>query len=130
MPEITAPAKVLVTGSSGFIAIWVVKYLLDCGFSVRGAVRSEDKGKHLLDTFKDAVSKGMFELAIVPDMCASGAFDEAVKGVTAIEHTASPVHASADDPNGPSLIIWTREIYDQLLKYIKHYIPQRLLYPR
>ncbi|PAV17623.1 D-lactaldehyde dehydrogenase [Pyrrhoderma noxium] len=99
MPEITAPAKVLVTGSSSFIAIWVVRYLLECGFSVRGAVRSEDKGKHLLDTFKDAVSKGMFELAIVPDMCAPGAFDEAVKGVTAIEHTASPVHANADDPN-------------------------------
>ena len=105
MPEITAPAKVLVTGSSGFIAIWVVKYLLDCGFSVRGAVRSEDKGKHLLDTFKDAVSKGMFELAVVPDMCAPGAFDEAVKGVPAIENNASPVQASADDTNGQSIII-------------------------
>lgn len=28
-----------------------------------------------------------------------GAFDEAVKGVDAIEHTASPVHLNADDPD-------------------------------
>lgn len=29
-----------------------------------------------------------------------GAFDEAVKGVTAIEHTASPYHYDAEDPAG------------------------------
>jgi hypothetical protein len=29
-----------------------------------------------------------------------GAFDEAVKGVDAIEHTASPYHFDADDPEG------------------------------
>jgi hypothetical protein len=29
-----------------------------------------------------------------------GAFDEAVKGVDAIEHTASPFHMNADDPDG------------------------------
>jgi hypothetical protein len=31
-----------------------------------------------------------------------GAFDEAVKGVDAIEHTASPFHLKADDPDGAS----------------------------
>lgn len=29
-----------------------------------------------------------------------GAFDEAVKGVDAIEHTASPFHANAKEPEG------------------------------
>lgn len=29
-----------------------------------------------------------------------GAFDEAVKGVHAIEHTASPVNLDVDDPQG------------------------------
>lgn len=29
-----------------------------------------------------------------------GAFDETVKGVDAIAHTASPFHFNADDPNG------------------------------
>jgi hypothetical protein len=33
-------------------------------------------------------------------MAQVGAFDEAVVGVDAIEHTASPVHTRADDPQG------------------------------
>ena len=33
-----------------------------------------------------------------------GAFDEAVKGVDAIEHTASPFHFKSDDPNGVWLV--------------------------
>lgn len=36
MPTVSAPAKVLVTGASGFIAVWVVKTLLDQGYSVVG----------------------------------------------------------------------------------------------
>jgi hypothetical protein len=34
------------------------------------------------------------------DYSQEGAFDEAVKGVDAIEHTASPAHFKADDPEG------------------------------
>jgi nucleoside-diphosphate-sugar epimerase len=36
MPAVPAYAKVLVTGASGFIAIWVVKILLERGYSVVG----------------------------------------------------------------------------------------------
>lgn len=31
-------------------------------------------------------------------LCQDGAFDEAVKGVDAVAHTASPFHMQADDP--------------------------------
>ncbi|KAF7358139.1 D-lactaldehyde dehydrogenase [Mycena venus] len=41
-----------------------------------------------------------FELAIVPDINKEGTFDEAVKGVDAIAHTALPYHFQADDPDG------------------------------
>lgn len=34
MPYVPAPAKVLVTGSSGLIGAWIVKVLLDRGYSV------------------------------------------------------------------------------------------------
>ena len=51
MPAITS-GKVLVTGASGYIAVWVVKVLLDRGFSVRGTVRSESKGQVLKEVFK------------------------------------------------------------------------------
>ncbi|KAI0674146.1 NAD(P)-binding protein [Trametes maxima] len=96
MPAITS-GKVLVTGANGYIAVWVVKTLLEQGFAVRGTVRSESKATHLRELFKSYGSK--FEIGIVEDITKEGAFDEAVKGVDAIEHTASPFHFKADDPN-------------------------------
>ncbi|THH04102.1 hypothetical protein EW145_g5769 [Phellinidium pouzarii] len=98
MPAISAPAKVLVSGANGFIAVWVVKDLLDQGYAVRGTVRVASKGTHLLNLFKKEEENGMFELVVVPDITASGAFDDAVKGVDAIAHTASPFHFNADEP--------------------------------
>ncbi|KAJ7034205.1 D-lactaldehyde dehydrogenase [Mycena alexandri] len=95
MPTISS-GKVLVSGANGYVAVWVVRTLLEEGYSVRGAVRSPDKGKHLTELFASYGDK--FELAIVPDITKEGAFDEAVKGVDAIEHTASPYHFQADDP--------------------------------
>jgi nucleoside-diphosphate-sugar epimerase len=59
-------AKVLVTGANGYIAIWVVKTLLEQGYAVRGTVRSSEKGNHLLSMFKKYGDK--FELAVVEDI--------------------------------------------------------------
>ncbi|KAJ7846608.1 D-lactaldehyde dehydrogenase [Mycena olivaceomarginata] len=66
------------------------------GFSVRGVVRSADKGKHLTQLFTSYGEK--FEIVVVPDITVEGAFDEAVKGVDAIQHATSPFHFQADDP--------------------------------
>ncbi|KIP01586.1 hypothetical protein PHLGIDRAFT_131196 [Phlebiopsis gigantea 11061_1 CR5-6] len=95
MPAVTQ-GKVLVSGANGYIALWVVQSLLDHGFSVRGTVRSESKVAHLKETFKDHGDK--LEVVVVPDITKEGAFDEAVKGVDAIAHTASPFHFNAKDP--------------------------------
>nr|GAT52696.1 D-lactaldehyde dehydrogenase [Mycena chlorophos] len=95
MPAIST-GKVLVSGANGYVAAWVVRALLEAGFSVRGAVRSQEKGAHLAKMFASYGDK--FELAVVPDIMKEGAFDEAVKGVDAIEHTASPFHFHSDDP--------------------------------
>ncbi|KZT73629.1 NAD(P)-binding protein [Daedalea quercina L-15889] len=89
--------KVLVTGANGFIAMWVVKALLDQGYLVRGTVRSPSKAKHVREVFSCYGDK--FEAVIVEDITKPGAFDEYVKDVDAIEHTASPFHAKADDPD-------------------------------
>ncbi|CAE6401041.1 unnamed protein product [Rhizoctonia solani] len=96
MTAIKAPATVLVTGASGFIAVWVVKTFLEAGYSVRGTVRSTPKGDYLVDLFKSYGDK--FQYVIVEDIAKEGAFDEAVKGVDAVAHTASPFHFQADDP--------------------------------
>ncbi|KAL5483279.1 hypothetical protein ACEPAI_8509 [Sanghuangporus weigelae] len=99
MPAISTPAKVLVTGANGFIAAWIVRALLEDGFSVRGTVREESKSTFLRNLFKDDVEKGNLEFVVVPNMADTGAFDDAVKGVNTIVHPASPVHLHADDPN-------------------------------
>lgn len=65
MPAITS-GKVLVSGANGYIAVWIVKFLLAQGFSVRGTVRSEAKTKHLKELFKSYGDK--LELVIVEDI--------------------------------------------------------------
>ncbi|KAG8959164.1 methylglyoxal reductase (NADPH-dependent) gre2 [Tulasnella sp. 419] len=97
MPALTPPAKILVTGASGFIAVWVAKSLLQRGFTVRGTVRSKGKGEYLRNALSEFGDK--FEYVIVEDIAKSGAFDEAVKDVDGVAHTASPVTSNADDPD-------------------------------
>ncbi|GJE86730.1 aldehyde reductase [Phanerochaete sordida] len=116
MPAV-AQGKVLVTGANGYIAVWVVKTLLDQGYSVRGTVRRESAIPHLKETFKEYADK--LELIVVPDITKDGAFDEAVKGVDAIEHTASPFHMNAKEPD--ELIIpavrGTRSVLQSALQF-------------
>ena len=72
-----------------------VKDLLENGYKVRGTVRSEEKGDYLAKLFEGQP----FEYVIVEDIGTDGAFDEAVKGIDAVAHTASPFHMNAKDPN-------------------------------
>ncbi|WOO83831.1 Ketoreductase azaE [Vanrija pseudolonga] len=97
MPAIQKGDLVLVSGASGYIATQTVKDLLDAGYPVRGTVRSADKGEFLKDLFKDSAVP--FDYVIVKDIAEPGAFDEAVKGVVGVAHTASPFHLKADDPD-------------------------------
>lgn len=97
MPTIAPGAKVLVTGANGFLAVHVVGAFLQRGYSVRGTIRSQGKGDYLHKLFSSYGSK--FETVIVKDITQEGAFDEAVEGVDAVAHTASPFHFEADDPN-------------------------------
>jgi len=57
--------RVLVTGANGFIALWVTRTLLEQGYRVRGTVRSEEKGKQFLQTFKEYGDR--IEFVIVND---------------------------------------------------------------
>ncbi|KAG8953399.1 methylglyoxal reductase (NADPH-dependent) gre2, partial [Tulasnella sp. 408] len=105
MPIVAPPAKVLVTGASGYIAAW--------------ALRSDSKGEKLKELFKDYGDK--FSYAIVEDISKDGAFDKAVVGVDAVQHTASPVTFAADDPQeliGPAVKGTT-----SILESVKAYAP-------
>lgn len=58
--------KVLVSGANGYIAVWLVRTLLEKGYAVRGTVRSAEKGKHLKETFAKYGDK--FEVVVVEDI--------------------------------------------------------------
>jgi hypothetical protein len=97
---VSPPAKVLVTGANGYLATWVVKKYLKARFSVRGTVRSLPKSAFLDDKFSHYGDR--FELVVVEDITKDGAFDDAVKGVDTIAHTASPFHYKSTNPDGMS----------------------------
>ncbi|KAF8959881.1 D-lactaldehyde dehydrogenase [Flammula alnicola] len=97
MPVVAPGSKILVSGANGFIAMWVIRTLLEQGYIVRGAVRSNEKGKRLREYFGSYGDK--VEWVVVEDITKDGAFDEAVKGVGGIEHMASPLNSPTDDPD-------------------------------
>jgi nucleoside-diphosphate-sugar epimerase len=81
---------ILITGINGYIAANIGLQLLQKGYTVRGTSRSFAAQDHLLsDAFKGYESQ--YQHAEVKDIIIDGAFDEAVKGVHSIIHTASPV---------------------------------------
>jgi nucleoside-diphosphate-sugar epimerase len=88
--EVKTKSPILVTGASGFIASWIVKYLLEDGYTVHGTVRDKSNTKkveHLLEIDKN--SAGTLKL-FNADLTKAGSFDEAAKGCELVMHTASP----------------------------------------
>ncbi|KAH0846835.1 hypothetical protein AYO21_07393 [Fonsecaea monophora] len=105
MPSDNADKIVLITGINGYIASHIGLQLLQKGYRVRGTSRSISAKDHLLaGAFKGY--EAQYEHVEVKDIVAPGAFDEAVKGVHAILHTASPVDftlKTVDEYFGPAI---------------------------
>lgn len=84
---------VLVTGATGFIAQYVVDYLLKENYEVIGTVRSQEKADKLHRQFGNT-PKLSFE--IVPDISSLTAFDKLFEKraseIQVVLHTASPFH--------------------------------------
>nr|XP_043623145.1 phenylacetaldehyde reductase-like [Erigeron canadensis] len=88
---------VCVTGASGFIASWIVKLLLDRGYSVHATVRSlgdPKKTEHLLALDGADERLSLFEANLTEE----GSFDSAINGCICVFHAASPVQFVVDDP--------------------------------
>lgn len=97
--SIPAGSRILVTGASGFLASHICLQFLERGFKVRGTVRDPPQSSWLLEgRFKPYADTGAIELFSVPHLGADGAYDEAIKGVAAIIHTAYITNI-VPDPN-------------------------------
>lgn len=94
MPAVSSSTKILVTGGSGFLGTWIIKYLLEQGFSVRTTVRSPAKADFLKRLFADSSSQ--LEFSYVQDVVADNAFDESLSSgdIDAVIHCASPLVVS------------------------------------
>jgi len=98
--EMTNSKKVMVTGATGYIASWIVKYLLDEGYTVHAAIRNssdEKKIKHL-EKIKSS-SKGTIRY-FESDLLSPNSYKSAMEGCEIVFHTASPFVMDSKDPQG------------------------------
>ncbi|KAF3452518.1 hypothetical protein FNV43_RR02951 [Rhamnella rubrinervis] len=88
---------VCVTGASGYIASWLVKFLLQRGYTVKASVRnpSDPKKTHHLTSLDGA--KERLEL-FKAELLEEGSFDSAIQGCDGVFHTASPCLFDSEDP--------------------------------
>ncbi|KAI0894298.1 ketoreductase [Annulohypoxylon nitens] len=92
--------KVLVTGGSGFIASHIIDAFLDDGFEVVATVRSDEKGRGIIDS-TPLPQRNNISYVIIGDIAAEGAFDSVFKTESAFDyvvHTASPYTLVIRDP--------------------------------
>lgn len=86
----TKTRPVLVTGASGYIAGWIINYLLEAGFTVHATVRDPSKQASVAHLLKMA-EKGIGTLKLFKaDLLTQGSFSEAMQGCGVVMHTASP----------------------------------------
>ncbi|GMN26263.1 hypothetical protein TIFTF001_001236 [Ficus carica] len=104
MSSVTGAAGkvVCVTGASGYIASWIVKFLLQRGYTVRASVRDpndQKKTAHLvsLDGAKERLQ--LFKANLLEE----GSFDSAIEGSECVFHTASPFVFDVKDPEAELL---------------------------
>ena len=83
--------RYLVTGASGFVAMYLIELLLSRGHRVRGTLRRMDRAKVLQQAIAQHVEVGD-RLELVPaDLERDAGWSEAAAGMSGIFHVASPV---------------------------------------
>jgi len=86
----TEDAPILVTGTSGYIALHVVRQLLDAGHAVRGTLRSPDREDELRGLLGQPSGSSQLTFRQA-DLMQDDGWEDAVAGCRLVVHTASPV---------------------------------------
>ncbi len=96
--SIDPSAPILVTGATGYVAGWLVRRLLEEGFTVHAPVRRPDdpaKVGHLVAMAEEL--PGALRL-FRADLLEPGSYGEAMEGCALVFHTASPFTSEITDP--------------------------------
>ncbi|KAK5995411.1 Ketoreductase CTB6 [Cladobotryum mycophilum] len=101
---------VLLTGGTGMVGFRTLVLLVEAGYKVRAAVRNQEGFERILSLKPLAPYASQVESIIVPDITATGAYDEAVKGVKYILHIASPLASASPDNN------WEKHVIQPAIK--------------
>lgn len=89
---------VMVSGATGYVASWLVKKLLEEGFTVHAAVRDPNKKEKIQHLDKIArESQGEIKY-FKTDLLDKGSYAEAMKGCELVFHTASPFISYVKNP--------------------------------
>lgn len=90
MIEIEKTKPVMITGATGYVAGWIVKKLLDSGFTVHAAVRDPNNVEKL--KYLNAIAENAHGTLkyFRTDLLDPGSYDEAMKDCELVFHTASP----------------------------------------
>jgi dihydroflavonol-4-reductase len=95
---------ILVTGASGFIAQHVILKLLERGYDVRGTVRDLKRAEDVLNVLQTQSPVARSRVTIVAaDLEQDAGWDEAMLGVSAVMHVASPI--PLEQPDDPDIFV-------------------------
>ncbi|CAL5192539.1 unnamed protein product [Lathyrus oleraceus] len=90
--------RVCVTGGTGFIGSWIIKTLLEDGYTVNTTVRA-DPGKKRDISFLTNLPGASEKLKIfTADLSKPESFNEAIEGCVGIFHTATPMDFTVSEP--------------------------------
>ncbi|PIN07482.1 Flavonol reductase/cinnamoyl-CoA reductase [Handroanthus impetiginosus] len=92
-----AGKTVCVTGGSGYIASWLIKKLLELGYTVKASVRYPDDPKKTHHLLSLAGAKERLKL-FKADLLEEGSFDAAIDGCDGVFHCASPFFLQTTKP--------------------------------
>ncbi|ROV88107.1 hypothetical protein VSDG_09388 [Cytospora chrysosperma] len=112
---------ILITGATSFVGTHVIKTFLAHGYYVRGQVRSESSAKKVHKVFPSAGEA--LTTVVVPDITTAGAFDEAVRDIAGVVHTASPFQLEVKD-NVKDLLEPAIKGTNQILDAVAAHAPQ------
>jgi nucleoside-diphosphate-sugar epimerase len=90
--------KAMVTGATGYVAGWIVKRLLEDGFTVHAPVRDPENPEKLKYLNALAEKSSGTITCFKADLLAEGSYEEAMQDCDVVFHTASPFVMHVKDP--------------------------------